>query len=412
MINQPIHTYLLAALFSCFLTTRAESQSWEQAKGIDSMSVISVAGWGNLLMAATDSVVFRSLDGGRSWHPAPAQPPSQLLLVLSTIEGVIYLGTIGDGIFSSADSGRSWSPQNDGMVGPALRAFAFAVRGDSLYVGTDGAGVFVRPRGSTGAWTGFSSGLTAVGTTSLQVFGEHLYATVGTGVFRRGAQSADWESVPSDSLGAAIPQTLFAHQGTLFLGTSGGVFKRSATDVHWVRADIRAFPRANIVAFAATGSRVYAGLNFRGDHWLWSSENDGAVWDIRSHEFATLFQLVVHQDRIWAARGDGLWSFPYSAWTSVVEKRQQVPQRPSLSEAYPSPFNPSTQLRYFLPRALNVNLRVHNMLGQEVALLVNGNMPAGTHVATWNAADMPSGVYFCRMTAEGITTTKRLVLAK
>jgi hypothetical protein len=298
------------------------------------------------------------------------------------------------------------------MVGPALRAFAFAVRGDSLFVGTDGAGVFVRPRGSAGAWTGFSSGLTAVGTTSLQVFGEHLYATVGTGVFRRGAQSAVWESVPSDSLGAAIPQTLFAHQGTLFLGTSVGVFKRSATDVHWVRADIRAFPRANIVAFAATGSRVYAGLNFRSDHWLWSSENEGAVWDIRSHEFAPLYQLVVHQDRIWAARGDGLWWFPYGAWTSVVEERQQVPQRPSLSEAYPSPFNPTTQLRFVVQSASNVTLKVYDMLGQEVATLVNGSIPAGTHLATWNAADMSSGVYFCRMTAEGFTITKRLVLAK
>jgi hypothetical protein len=59
-----------------------------------------------------------------------------------------------------------------------------------------------------------------------------------------------------------------------------------------------------------------------------------------------------------------------------------------------------------------VTLKVYDMLGQEVATLVNGSIPAGTHLATWNAADMSSGVYFCRMTAEGFTITKRLVLAK
>ena len=78
----------------------------------------------------------------------------------------------------------------------------------------------------------------------------------------------------------------------------------------------------------------------------------------------------------------------------------RIPTTFSLEQNYPNPFNPTTNLRFGLPTEANVTLRIYNVLGQEVAVLVNGVQSAGYHQAVWNAAStVSSGVYFYRIAA-------------
>jgi hypothetical protein len=83
-----------------------------------------------------------------------------------------------------------------------------------------------------------------------------------------------------------------------------------------------------------------------------------------------------------------------------------------LHQNYPNPFNPSTAISHQLPVTSHVDVRVYDVLGREVAVLVSEEMSAGTHSATWNAANMPSGVYFARLQAGNFTQTRRLLLVK
>jgi hypothetical protein len=80
--------------------------------------------------------------------------------------------------------------------------------------------------------------------------------------------------------------------------------------------------------------------------------------------------------------------------------------------ATPNPFNPSTTIEYALPHAGLVTLKVYNVLGEEVAVLITGDHAAGTFKATWDASDMPSGVYFYRLTAGEYVQTKKAVLMR
>lgn len=88
-----------------------------------------------------------------------------------------------------------------------------------------------------------------------------------------------------------------------------------------------------------------------------------------------------------------------------------VPTRFSLSQNYPNPFNPSTTIRYDLPKAANVTLRIFNMFGQEIAVLINQRENAGYHQIRWNATH-PSGVYFCRIQAGEYVETRKMLLLK
>jgi hypothetical protein len=91
---------------------------------------------------------------------------------------------------------------------------------------------------------------------------------------------------------------------------------------------------------------------------------------------------------------------------------RSIPTTYSLGQNYPNPFNPTTGIRYQLPRAGNVRLAVYNLLGLEVATLVNGFREAGAHNVSWNAAGMPSGVYFYKIDAGNFTRTLKMVLQK
>lgn len=78
---------------------------------------------------------------------------------------------------------------------------------------------------------------------------------------------------------------------------------------------------------------------------------------------------------------------------------QQIPPDYAIHPSYPNPFNPTTQIRFELPLPANVSLVVYDMLGREVARLVNGTREAGYHSATWDASSVASGVYFARFAA-------------
>ena len=80
-------------------------------------------------------------------------------------------------------------------------------------------------------------------------------------------------------------------------------------------------------------------------------------------------------------------------------KTEAKPGKFSLWQNYPNPFNPETVIDYALPIRSDVKLTIYNLRGEEVALLINGNMPAGNHTTTWNASSVASGVYLYRLQA-------------
>jgi hypothetical protein len=95
-----------------------------------------------------------------------------------------------------------------------------------------------------------------------------------------------------------------------------------------------------------------------------------------------------------------------------VATRPEVPGEFSLSQNFPNPFNPSTQIELALPKESRVTLDVYNLVGQLVASLVNETLSAGYHTITFNASALPSGLYLYRLTAGGTSFVKKMMLVK
>jgi len=95
-----------------------------------------------------------------------------------------------------------------------------------------------------------------------------------------------------------------------------------------------------------------------------------------------------------------------------VSRKQLKPVEFAIGQNYPNPFNPSTQISYTVGQQSFVTLKIYDILGREVATLVNEVKPAGTHLLTWNAAKLGSGVYFYKMQAGSFSATKKMLLIK
>ncbi|MCX6120382.1 MAG: T9SS type A sorting domain-containing protein [Ignavibacteriales bacterium] len=89
-----------------------------------------------------------------------------------------------------------------------------------------------------------------------------------------------------------------------------------------------------------------------------------------------------------------------------------LPTSPQLAQNYPNPFNPTTNISFSIPTKSRVAILVFNILGQRVATVTDQEYPAGNHVVLWNATNVASGVYFCRMTAAEKTQTKKMVVLR
>ena len=98
--------------------------------------------------------------------------------------------------------------------------------------------------------------------------------------------------------------------------------------------------------------------------------------------------------------------------TRVSTESEELPTEVTLSGNYPNPFNPETTIRYGLPKAGQVRLAVYNLLGHEVAILVDRAKPAGNYAVRFGGGDLPSGVYVYRLQAGDETIVRTMMLVK
>jgi hypothetical protein len=144
-----------------------------------------------------------------------------------------------------------------------------------------------------------------------------------------------------------------------------------------------------------------------------STENTGRyIWKIPVTGITTDSSYVV---RVSSAIDTTIVSssplFSIEKITGVETKETNVTTY-TLSQNYPNPFNPSTTIRFSLPSSRFVVLKIYDVLGKEIAVLMNEQFSAGEHTVQFNAADIPSGIYFYTIHAGTFTSTKKLVVMK
>lgn len=198
---------------------------------------------------------------------------------------------------------------------------------------------------------------------------------------------------------------------TIYAVSANGYFLRSINNgTTWTAIQLPTIPLA--VDFANMSTGYYCGQN----GVIRKTTNGGINWIEQTSPTTQALKTIFCRDtsNIFAAGTSGTIVRTQNGgnFVGVNQIGYEVPVKYSLDQNYPNPFNPSTKISLDLPVSSFVNLTVYNILGKEVKVLVNGNINAGKYEVTFDAAEMPSGIYFYRLSADEFVHTRKMILTK
>ncbi|MHB9010653.1 MAG: T9SS type A sorting domain-containing protein [Ignavibacteriaceae bacterium] len=349
---------------------------------------------GALYVAADLNGLYRLDTQTQSWVYL-GLPHLHIAHMLENASGYLMLFTYGydqnyvndvdaGGIYLTKDDGTTWehilSPfyhQADGFVFPIYNLLPYP--DGSVIVQADN-GIFQSPTGEVWAYLNMTEGtpadmtITSDGTmyqylSGNSTYSHEYYISTDTG--------KTWTDVPFTQTTLPIQYMFHDAQNALYIEATDGsqslLYKRTAGSTQWtLLGDMN-------------------GTNGSTNAYQTKISSTGDIYYLSN---TTLFRIN-------------------SSLTAVKERNTgNVPDGFSLSQNYPNPFNPTTSINYSIPKASFVSIKVYDVLGNEVALLVNEEKPAGNYGVTFDAGKLSSGVYFYKMQAGNFVETKKLIVMK
>ena len=392
--------------------------------------------------------------------------PSALQVnTLAISDSNIFAGTEGDGIFVSTDNGENWIDRNEGLQNKVIHTIF--INGKTIYAGTE-SGVSISTNNGK-SWDAINSGLSGLGVWSFAIsnfMGDStIFAGTWSGIYRSTNKGTNWEAA---GLSTTMPvNSIIAHDNFIFAATlAGGVFYSQSNGFGWKDISIKdkdeytsneavvpvyslAVIDTNVIAGVGPGKLYYTSFAdgnfvhsirngnmpilcfamhyaklFAGNSagYISLSNSNGLVWKNLPPPLTNqaIYSLALNNSYIFAGTGGGVWRLKYPETTTNVENFKEAPAGFALKQNFPNPFNPSTTIKYNLPSSRQgedsgvrfVSLKIYNLLGKEVATLVNEQQTPGNYEVKFNGSNLASGVYIYRLQAGNFVSAKKLMLLK
>jgi len=363
--------------------------------------------------------LFRSTDNGTTWAASNVGLYSNLAFSwLELSNGTLLMGTYYGGLFSSSDNGLTWS-----FLSQAGKRVEGLIKDGSgnLYHAND-AGVF-KSTNNGAAWELDTAGLGATYTSSLILTSNNSrYASSNKGLFRWKIGESQWTRVLGSGNFYSTGHILEVSDSTLFTSvgyspTQGetGLWRSNDNGDTWEHL---ATPDSNIQRFIknelgyiylASRTGVYRSNN-NGDSWV---QVFGTQWPGTHKPSVSVNAFAFNNSGILFAATSAAVYRTVQTTLSVKSSAEGFPHNLTLLQNYPNPFNPSTAISFQLSAISEVTLKVYNVLGQEVATLLNTEtMNEGEHEIQFDASGLTSGVYFYKLTTGTFFETKKMLLMK
>jgi hypothetical protein len=393
-------------------------------KGIGYLGVFSLAYNGNNFFAGINSGqniggVFLSTNSGTSWTHTSFN--NQSVYSLTTNGIIVYAGTFFFGVYKSTDNGTNWTQTslNNQSV------YSLATNGNNVFAGTDFNGVYKSTNNGTN-WTQTSlnnRNVYTLVTNGNNVFaGTAIYSTNGYGVYLSTNNGTTWAQTALNNV-SVYSLTLIVNN--LFAGTrDSGVYRSTNNGTNWTHTSLN---NQNVISLAIDGNNIFAGTS---DSGVYVSNDNGANWIQRNEGLSTsyIFDFCILNNYIFAGTYPTVYRRPLNELIGIQPISNEVPTSFSLSQNYPNPFNPSTKIKFEIPllrgvsegRGVLTSLIIFDVLGREIATLINEELNPGIYEVELNASNNPSGVYYYRLASgdpssgsgQVFADTKKMVLLK
>jgi len=380
-------------------------------------------------------------NGNGTWTNVSSFAQGEIVYTMLYDGGNIYAGTWGGKIYKSTDAGKNWSRVNNGMNvsfiwslikfnGSVYAAtekgvfkfdgttavgldgkdiHALATDGTTLYAGTWGFGVFKSTNGTT--WTELNNntfgGFLAI--QSLTIKGNELFAgTAGGGIFK----STDGMNFSKLTCGYSVIWSLASTSTTLFSGTYGnGLYRSDDNGISFTKVTSLDITFVYSISVDLSG-KIYVSSLTNG---VFVSSDNGATWTSLGMSGNGVSSMMVNPNSsdVYVGTKEGkVFAITSSNSITAVEDNAVVPTEFKLAQNYPNPFNPTTTIEFAVPKAGVYSLKVYNVLGEEVANLVDNQLSVGQHKVNFDASRLASGMYIYRLSGSNVNISKKMILMK
>jgi hypothetical protein len=434
MIKKLFTILILLLIFNIYL-----SAQWQKID-TDFNGISSHFGL-NTKIAFNDSKVFyyetkvhRYDENGDNPEEITSEVP-EFVYFLYRFDGVLYANN-WQGLHTSEDNGSTWTLLSAPSVSDGGSLVRIVNDGEIFYGITNRKSILrSTDRGAT--WEEILIDIDYVSLNDLAVKGDTFFGTIPSGMWISKDAGQTWTlSNPSEShpmWGA------YNYKGKIIgMNTNNGMYVYDFNTDSWlpsskgIVSDGSSFWARSITSY---GNTLFLKGVSRSENktYIYTSTDEGNTWNPMSManlpdvlNQASAWNLLVAGDNylyyhIYTGPGNqdnGLYAMAHSAVTSI-DRNENLPQGFELSQNYPNPFNPTTSIQYTIPvgtlsevEVQNVSLKVYDVLGNEVATLVNGYQSPGIYNVNFDASSLSSGLYFYKLAAGNFSQTNKMILLK
>ncbi len=390
---------LIATPILWLLSTAFVSAQWLQVPTIPAEHFYALYSEGNQLYAATANRVYRSDDGGENWLTTTAvHSDDDEIIDLVVANGTIYTAMVLGGCYMSTDGGVSWQSHNTGLDGlGAKNLSSLAMRGDSLFAATYGAGIFVKPLLPTLApWSAFNTNMPWGNVESLSVNGNRLLAGAGANATLsiNTSGNAAWNEIPFDQFNGGINLFLGAvRDSQVLLGAGSQGLYRSTDDAQtwtYFNPGVGFIERASL---AILPGQVTALLRKPNKSFLYTTNDQGLNWKAFEPALPTSgigYDLLAYNGQLFCARTNGLW----------VLKQSVAAQEPTnnafyLGQNFPNPVTKAaTTIPFHISQSTIGYIRLFDVRGTLLQQKALGRLSEGDYYEELSLAEAPDGIYY------------------
>lgn len=368
------------------------------SNGLGNKQVYSLINNGNVLFAGTFNYgLYMSSDNGLNWTMAGIGLNNRIVFSLALFGGYLYAGT-DLGAWKTSNNGAYWivTSINNNSV------YSLAANQTRIFAGLHNSGLFY----STGGIGWMITSLNVTNIKALAINGNFLLAGAGNnaGVHLSNDNGNNWTST---SLNNKSVYALALNGSNAFAGTGSGIYRSIDSGYTWTQTTVI---EQLIYSLAVYGNYIFAGSETNG---VYFSSNNGLNWVQINDGLGSncIYSLYIFNNYIFAgASVNSVYRRPLSELVGI--SANETSNYFSLSQNYPNPFNSMTKIQFQVPSSKFVKLVVYDLLGREVKILVNEYKQAGEYKINFETGDLPSGVYFYKLTAGNFSDLKKMILTK
>ena len=378
-------------------------------------------GWagGGPTSGAGPAVVVKTTNGGATWTNAAGTGITGSVFNIyawSANDAIVTTSPSATFIYKTSNGGTTWT-QVYTLAGGFIDALQMvsATEGYGLGDPVGGKWTVVKTTDGGNTWarmaTEPTAGAEAGWNNSFHIVGTNMwFGTNNTKVYHSTDLGLTWTSgATTGTLNTYAVHYNSATTGTasgdaMVLSTNGGTNYSTITSPGTV-GSINSLEGAGTDWWATrTDANVYRSTN-GGTSWTTAYTQTGAT-------FADMDFAIVGGCPVGWAVGSGGNIAKMATTTGIANYNSEIPSSFNLKQNYPNPFNPTTNINFSIPKSGFVTLKVYDMVGQEVAVLVNEVKSAGNYIVGFNASNLPSGAYFYRLESNNVIDTKKMLLVK